>query len=99
MAYERIHQTLCEELRMFQLPQVSHHQLPLCGVIAEYFLNLKETDRALDVVQVVFRTMEEMLHRTRNAWGHEVFGSRSGSENAKHDHQLFEDKWKTAAPI
>ena len=44
-------------------------------------------------------TMEEMLHRTRNAWGHEVFGSRSGSENAKHDHQLFEDKWKTAAPI
>jgi hypothetical protein len=24
---------------------------------------------------------------------------QSGSENAKHDHQLFEDKWKTATPI
>jgi hypothetical protein len=23
----------------------------------------------------------------------------AGSENAKHDHQLFEDKWKTAMPI
>lgn len=69
MAYEKIHQILCEEHQMLQLPQVSRQSLPLCGIIAEYFLNLKDTDKALDVVQVVFSTMEQMLHQRVVIWG------------------------------
>lgn len=63
MAYGKIHQILCEEHQMLRLPQVSRQSLPLRGIIAEYFLNLTDTARALDVVQVVFSTMEQMLHR------------------------------------
>jgi hypothetical protein len=75
MAYKRIYETLCEEHQLLGLPQVSPHRIPVRGVIAEYFLNEK-TDKALDVLQVVFRIMEEMLHRTANAWGDDVFGSK-----------------------
>jgi hypothetical protein len=69
MAYQKIHQILCEEHQMMQLPQVSRRSLPLRGIIAEYFLNLEDTPKALDVVQVVFSTMEKMLHRPVEMWG------------------------------
>jgi hypothetical protein len=69
MAYKRIHQMLCEEHQMMQLPQVSHRPLPLRGTIAEYFLNLADTAKGLDVVQVVFSTMEKMLHRPIEMYG------------------------------
>jgi len=48
---------------------VSRGTLPLRGVIAEYFLNLDDVSKALDVVQVVFATMEQMLHRPMHLWG------------------------------
>ncbi|MDB6065825.1 MAG: hypothetical protein JWR26_2033 [Pedosphaera sp.] len=74
MAYSRIYQTLCEEHQMGALPQASRTRLPLRGVIAEYFLNLEEVPKALDVVQIVFFTMENMVHRgIRNAWNEDVF--------------------------
>jgi hypothetical protein len=52
-----------------QLPQPSHQRIPLRGVIAEYFLNLQDTDKALDVVHVVFNTMERLLHRISDGSG------------------------------
>jgi len=76
MAYEKIHQFLCEEHKEPQLPQVSRHSLTYGEIIAEYFYHQNDTDKALDVVQVVFSTMEAMLHRTRNAWGHDMFSSQ-----------------------
>jgi AbiJ N-terminal domain 4 len=68
MAYREIHRILCEEHQVPQLPQVSRRSLPLRGVIAEYFLNVEEP-KALDVVQVVFSTMEKMLHRPVEMYG------------------------------
>jgi hypothetical protein len=69
MAYQEIHRILCDEHQFFQLPQVSRHTLPLRGVIAEYFISLEDTSKALQVVQVVFSTMETMLHRPVEMWG------------------------------
>ncbi len=69
LAYGKIHQILCEEHQMLQLPQVSRQSLPLRGIIAEYFLNLEDTAKALDVVQVVFSIMDQMLHRPIEMWG------------------------------
>jgi len=54
MAYQEIHRILCEEHKMFQLPQISRRSLPVRGIIAEYFVSLEDTSKALDVVQVVF---------------------------------------------
>ena len=62
MAYGEINRILCEEHQLFSLPAFSRRRLPLRGVIAEYFLNM-DIEKALDVVQVVFSTMEKMLHR------------------------------------
>jgi hypothetical protein len=76
MAYDKIHQILCEEHQMLQLPQVSRQSLPLCGIIAEYFMNLEDTDKALDVVQVVFSIMEKMLHRINDGSGDVFYKSR-----------------------
>ncbi|HTL73515.1 MAG TPA: hypothetical protein VL863_09455 [bacterium] len=75
MAYEKIHQILCEEHQEPQLPQVSRHSLTYGDIIAEYFYYQEDTVKALDVVQVVFSIMEAMLHRTWNAWGHDMFAS------------------------
>ena len=69
MAYGEIHRILCDEHQEMQLPQVSRNRIPLRGIIAEYFLNLEDTSKALDVVQVVFSTMERMLHRPVEMWG------------------------------
>lgn len=69
MAYSKIHQILCAEHQVLQLPQVSRQRLPLRGIIAEYFLNLEDVPKALDVIQVVFSTMEQMLHRPIEMWG------------------------------
>jgi hypothetical protein len=41
--------------------------------LIEYFLNFEDVSKALDIVQVVFSTMEKMVHRTPNAWGDDVF--------------------------
>jgi hypothetical protein len=68
MAYREVHRILCEEHQQPQLPQVSPRSLPLRGIIAEYFLNVEEP-KALDVVQVVFSTMEKMLHQPVEMWG------------------------------
>jgi AbiJ N-terminal domain 4 len=78
MAYERIHQILCEEHQEPQLPQASRQSLTYGEIIAEYFYYQDDTGKALDVVQVVFSIMEAMLHRTRNAWGHDMFSSDYG---------------------
>jgi hypothetical protein len=75
MAFERIHQILCEEHQEQQLPQVSRQSLTYGEIIAEYFFYQDDTAKALDVVQVVFSVMGAMLHRTRNAWGNDVFSS------------------------
>jgi hypothetical protein len=75
VAYKRIHQILCEEHQEFQLPQMSRHSLPYGEIVAEYFYYLQDKNKALDVIQVVFRTMEEMLHRTPNAWGDDMFSA------------------------
>lgn len=63
MAYEEIHRVLCEEHQEAQLPQVSPRSLTFRELIAEYFRDVADTPKALDVVQVVFSTMEKMLHR------------------------------------
>jgi AbiJ N-terminal domain 4 len=76
IAYDKIHQILCEEHQVFQLPQVSRQSLPLCGIIAEYFMNLEDTGKALDVVQVVFSAMEHMLHRIHDHSGDVFYKSR-----------------------
>jgi hypothetical protein len=75
MAYEKVRQILCEEHQESQLPQVSRRSLTYGEIIAEYFYHQDDTAKALDVVQVVFSRMEAMLHRTRNAWGDDVFAS------------------------
>jgi hypothetical protein len=70
MAYKEIHRILCEEHKFYpQLPQVSHRSLALRELIAEYFLYIADTSKALGVVQVVFSTMEQMLHRRIEMWG------------------------------
>ena len=76
IAYDKIHQILCEEHQMLQLPQVSRQSLPLCGIIAEYFMNLQDTDKSLDVIQVVFSVMENMLHRIHDHSGDAFYKSR-----------------------
>jgi hypothetical protein len=63
MAYKEINAILCEEHHLFQLPRFTGRDLPLRGFIAEYFLNVEDA-QALDVVQVVFSTMEARLHRS-----------------------------------
>ncbi|EEF59765.1 AbiJ-NTD4 domain-containing protein [Pedosphaera parvula] len=73
MAYRKIYQILCEEHKLLELPQVSQHELPLRGVIAEYFFNLRDVSMALDVVQVVFNVMENMMYRTFTPWGDNAF--------------------------
>jgi len=76
IAYKKIHQILCEEHQEIQLRQVSRQSLPLCGIIAEYFMNLEDTGKALDVVQVVFDVMEQMLHRQHDHCGDTFYKSR-----------------------
>ena len=76
MAYHEINRILCEEHMMLQLPQASHCPLPLCGIIAEYFVNIEDTAKALDVVQVVFTTMEKMLHKINDGHGDAFYKSR-----------------------
>jgi hypothetical protein len=63
MAYEKIHQILCEEHQEFQLPQVSRHSLTYGEIIAEYFYYQDDHDKALYVVQIVFSVMEAILPR------------------------------------
>src|SRR4051812_2407077 len=73
MAYERINQVLCEEHKVFCLPPASRRRLPFRDIIAEYFLNLEDISKALDVIQVVFTKMKNMLHRTRTVFGENPF--------------------------
>lgn len=75
-AYMEINRILCDEHQLMQLPQASQQNIPLQGVIAEYFLNLNDTDRALDVIQVVFNTMERLLHRISDGSGDMFYKSR-----------------------
>lgn len=75
-AYQEIHRILCDEHQEMQLPHVSPSPLPMGVIIAEYFLNLKDTSRALDVVQVVFSTMEKTLHRLSDSEGDMFYKSR-----------------------
>jgi hypothetical protein len=64
MAYKEIHRILCDEHQFYpQLPQVSRRSLTLRELIAEYFLYIADTPKALGVIQIVFSTMEKMLHR------------------------------------
>ena len=72
MAYDEIHRILCgEHGELHQLPQVSRRSLHVGEIIAEYFVYLTDTSKALDVVRVVFSTMEKRLHRPiemRGCW-------------------------------
>ena len=75
-AYIEINRILCDEHQLMQLPQASHQSIPLQGKIAEYFMNLNDTGKALDVVQVVFNTMEQLLHRISDGSGDMFYKSR-----------------------
>jgi hypothetical protein len=75
-AYIEINRILCDEHQLMQLPQASQQSIPLQGVIAEYFIHLNDTGKALDVVQVVFNTMERLLHRISDGSGDMFYKSR-----------------------
>jgi hypothetical protein len=80
MAYEEIHRILCEEHKLYpQLPQISHRSLTLRELIAEYFLYIEDTSKALDVVLVVFNIMEKMLHKKYDSSGDVFYKSRHRS--------------------
>ena len=75
-AYNEINRILCDEHQLMQLPQASQQSIPLQGVIAEYFILLNDTGKTLDVVQVVFNTMERLLHRISDGSGDMFYKSR-----------------------
>jgi len=91
-AYIEINRILCDEHQLIQLPQASNQSIPLQGVIAEYFMNLNDTAKALDVVQVVFSTMERLLHRISDGSGDMFYKSRyQASEIINELNQRFQE--------
>jgi hypothetical protein len=72
-AYGEIYQKICEEHQLLGLPCFGRGDITPQSVITEYFLGLKDVSKALEVVQIVFSTMERMVHRTRNAFNDDIF--------------------------
>jgi hypothetical protein len=73
LAYERIYKILCEEHRLLSIPVYSSGSITHEIAVIEYFLNVEDVSKAVDIVQIVFRTMEAMVHRTFNAWNDDIF--------------------------
>ena len=59
-AYEFVYKTLCREYGLFSL---TDERSPHLDQIANYFLNLRETEKILDVIQLVFQIADNFIRQ------------------------------------
>src|SRR5436189_4054896 len=73
IVYEKVYDTLCMEHQLPALPCLTRDGLTHQIAIEEYFTRLEYTSKALDVVQIMFSTIESTVHRRPNAFGDDMF--------------------------
>lgn len=68
--YEFIHQTICREYGVFQLGKSSRYNESHEENLLNYFLQTKEVDEAIDIIELTFKYFDAIISKNYNEYKH-----------------------------